>query len=85
MESNYQKIRAAETVMLRTLLAQGLSESDSFSCCLLLLADVMAANKPRYENADRDALIDSLDLVLNHIQMRRTQVKILNILKQQNN
>lgn len=85
MESNYQKVREAETELLRTLVEQGLSDSDSFSCCLFLLADVMAAEKPRYENADRDALIDSLDLVLNHIEMRRTQVKILNILKQQNN
>lgn len=85
MESNYQKVIEAETELLRTLVEQGLSDSDSFACCLFLLADVMAAEKPRYENADRDALIDSLDLVLNHIQMRRTQVKILNILKQQNN
>ena len=85
MESNYQKVREAETELLRTLVEQGLSDSDSFSCCLFLLADVMAAEKPRYENADRDALINSLDLVLNHIEMRRTQVKILNILKQQNN
>lgn len=85
MESNYKKVKEAETVLLRTLVAQGLSESDSFSCCLFLLADVMAANKPRYENADRDALINSLELVLNHIEMRRTQVKIFNILKQQNN
>lgn len=85
MESNYQKVREAETELLRTLVEQGLSDSDSFSCCLFLLADVMAAEKPRYENADRDALIDSLELVLNHIQMRRAQVKILNILKQQNN
>lgn len=85
MESNYQKVREAETELLRTLVEQGLSDSESFYCCLFLLADVMAAEKPRYENADRDALIDSLDLVLNHIQIRRTQVKILNILKQQNN
>lgn len=85
MESNYQKVREAETELLRTLVEQGLSDSDSFSCCLFLLADVMAAEKPRYENADRDALIDSLDLVLNHIEMRRTQVKMFRILKQQNN
>ena len=85
MESNYQKVREAETELLRTLVKQGLSDLDSFSCCLFLLADVMAAEKPRYENADRDVLIDSLDLVLNHIQMRRAQVKIFNILKQQNN
>ena len=85
MESNYKKVKEAETILLRTLVAQGLSESDSFSCCLFLLADIMAANKPRYENADRDAFINSLELVLNHIEMRRTQVKIFNILKQQNN
>lgn len=85
MESNYQKIRKAETELLRTLVEQGLSDSESFSCCLFLLADVMAAKKPCYENADRKMLADSVELVLNHIEMRRTQVKILNILKQQNN
>lgn len=85
MESNYKKVKEAETVLLRTLVEQGLSDSDSFSCCLFLLADVMAAEKPRYENADRDVLINSLDLVLNHIEMRRTQVKMFRILKQQNN
>lgn len=85
MEKNYKKIKAAETVMLRTLLKQGLNGGESVSCCLLLLADAMAVNEPRYENSDRQMLINSLELVLNHIQMRRTQVKMFKILKQQNN
>ena len=85
MEKDYKKIRKAESVMLRTLLEQGLNEWESVSCCLLLLADAMAANEPRYENSDRKMLSDSVELVLNHIEMRRTQVKMFRILKQQNN
>lgn len=85
MESNYEKVKEAETVLLRTLLEQGLNEWESVSCCLLLLADAMASNEPRYENSDRKMLADSVELVLNHIEMRRTQVKMFRILKQQNN
>lgn len=80
-----QKIRKAEIAMLCALKKQDLNESESVACCLFLLADAMAANEPRYQNSDRKMLADSVELVLTHIEMRRTQVKMLRILKQQNN